>query len=200
MIFNTSNSKDFMPELSLVPGENIEVVEQLKLLGIYITSDLKWTKQTEYMCKRANSKLWILRRLKVVGANNEILVDIYNKYVRSILEYAAPVWGTSLTVEESQCIERVQKTAMSIIVGSMQYSKALDKLNLKTLVERRDMLINKFAIKTSKHPVFSEWFSKNLHTVNTRYKISFLEVPTRCERWKRSPIPMMTKLLNKCTK
>ena len=60
MLFNTARTRDFLP---------IEVVEQIKLLGVQITSDLNGTKHTQYITKRGYSKLWILRRLKRSGAN-----------------------------------------------------------------------------------------------------------------------------------
>ena len=46
---------------------------------------------------RANAKLWISRRLKKLGADRDDLKDVYIKQVRSILEFAVPVWHSSLT-------------------------------------------------------------------------------------------------------
>ena len=51
MKFNFSRSYDFPPELS-IQGFT-EVVNQTKLLGVMLTSDLKWSANTDYICKRA---------------------------------------------------------------------------------------------------------------------------------------------------
>ena len=59
---------------------------------------------------RANKKLWIIRRLKYLGAEVPDLVDIYIKQIRSILELAVPVWHDSITLAEQIDIERIQKT------------------------------------------------------------------------------------------
>jgi hypothetical protein len=46
MVFNPCSSINFMPEFSLQNNE-LEVVEEMRLLGIVIRSDLKWTANTE---------------------------------------------------------------------------------------------------------------------------------------------------------
>ena len=63
MIFNPCSSIDFMPEMEL-DGNELEVVEEIRLLGLVISSDMKWASNTNNMVKKANKKLWILRRLK----------------------------------------------------------------------------------------------------------------------------------------
>ena len=55
------------------------IVEEMRLLGIIITSDMKWTVNTLKMVTRANTKLWMLRRLKNSEAKTIDLVDIYSK-------------------------------------------------------------------------------------------------------------------------
>ena len=84
-------------------------MEQSKLLGLVLTSDLSWGPNTNYITGRAYSKLWLLRRLKQIGAKTGELIDVYNKQVRSVLEFAVPVWAGSVTLKQSQLIERVQK-------------------------------------------------------------------------------------------
>ena len=65
-----------MPEISLENNE-LEVVDEVRLLGLILRSDLKWTSNTENMVTRANQR--ILRRLKYLGATDCDLVDIYIK-------------------------------------------------------------------------------------------------------------------------
>ena len=76
MLFNTARARDFTPELT-IGGEQVELVEEMKLLGVIISSDLKWNLNTQYITKRGYSKLWMLRRLKSHGVNQNELVDIY---------------------------------------------------------------------------------------------------------------------------
>ena len=62
MLFNPGSARDFYPRFSLNENE-IEVVEETKLLGVVIRSDLSWSSNTDYIVRRANKKLWFLRRL-----------------------------------------------------------------------------------------------------------------------------------------
>ena len=168
----------------------------MKLLGITFTSYLKWHKHVENVAKSGFAKLWILRRLKNTNAPYHILLDIYQKQIRSVLEYAVPAWATSLTEEDCHLLERIQKCALSIIYGPIPYNTALSKSKLSSLKQRRLELISKFALKSSKHEIFSDWFLKRSHTINTRNRNLYETVPGRCNRWLNSPIPTFTRILN----
>ena len=84
MLFNPCWSVDFMPEMEL-GNQQLELVEQMRLLGVIIQSDLKWGSNTEDIVKRASNKLWVIRRLKSLGANTDELLDMYIKQCHSIL-------------------------------------------------------------------------------------------------------------------
>ena len=195
MLFNTSNKFDFMPQMSL-NNRTLEVVEQYKLLGLIISSDLKFNENTNLICKRGYSKLYLLRRLKSLGAGQDLLKDLYIKQVRSLLEYAVPAWGPLITVKESIDIERVQKCALSIIYNTQSYRKALSFSGLKKLNERRIYLCENFSKKALKHNIFSKWFKRRESHHNTRLKSNLMEVPARTKRFFNSPIPLMTRLGN----
>ena len=80
MIFNPCTSKDFMPNLELANHE-LEVVEEMRVLGVILQSDMKWAANTDNMVKKAFKKLWVIRRLKGLGAGTNDLVDLYVKQV-----------------------------------------------------------------------------------------------------------------------
>ena len=117
MLFNTSRKRDFQPEIVGEDGTVFDVEEEMKLLGIKITSDLKWHANTQYICARGYSKLWMLRNLKRFGARTDDLIDVYVKQCRSVLELAVPAWSPGLTVGNANQIERVQKAALAISMG-----------------------------------------------------------------------------------
>ena len=52
VLFNTSPKYDFMPRLSVENATVLEVVEQFKLLGVIMRSDLSWKSNTEAICKK----------------------------------------------------------------------------------------------------------------------------------------------------
>ena len=151
-----------MPEVH-IDEQSLDVVDEVKLLGLVITSDLKWTKNTESICKKGYSRLWMLRRLKALGADKDDLKEVYEKQVRSILEFGIPVFTAGLTVDDSNNIERVQRTAAYIILDEdyTSYGDALAVLDLEPLWERRIGICTNFAQKAIKSEKFSNWFNVN---------------------------------------
>ena len=96
----------------------------------------------------------MITKLKYVGIPTEDLLDIYIMYIRSRLEYCAVVWHSTLTVEQSNDIERVQKLSLKIIMGAdyKDYEHALEIVGLDKLSERREARCLKFGLKSLLHP------------------------------------------------
>ena len=55
---------------------------------------------------------------KKLGPNTDKLLSVYLLKIRSLLEYAAPVFHSSLTIDQSNQLETMQKKALSIIYGN----------------------------------------------------------------------------------
>ena len=147
MIFNFTDKYQFSTKLEL-DGHVIQEVQEKKLLGTYITNDLKWDKNTNFIVRKANAAMELLRRLSAFNIGTEDMKTIYILFVRSQLEQSAVVWHSLLTEENRTDLERVQKSALRIILGGQykSYKNALEKLNLQTLDERRKTLCLKFAL------------------------------------------------------
>ena len=149
----------------------------------------------------------MLRNLKRLGASKNELVDVYTKQCRSILELAVPVWSAGLTSDDVIALERVQKTACAIILGREYngYENALEKLRLRTLEERRVELCTKFARKTAKNEKYQHWFvetGRSAQDITTRSKkntTKYKPIKFRTDRFRDSPLPYLTSLLNLCT-
>ena len=92
MKFSRSQSHDFPLEVSFSDNECLEVVSSMKLLGVIVSDSLKWGQNTDFICKKAKSKIWLLRNMKESGLTDSQLVDAYKKEVRSLVELAVPVW------------------------------------------------------------------------------------------------------------
>ena len=129
MFFNFT--KNYQPTTRLqIENENIEVLDSTKLLGTVISNDLKWELNTKNIVKKANARMQILRKASQFGASVEDLKLIYFLYIRSQLEQSATVWHSTLILQNRRDLERVQKTAIKIILNNQQnsYKKSLTKL------------------------------------------------------------------------
>ena len=94
----------------------------------------------------------LLRKVAEFSTSIEDKKTIYILYIRSILEQSSVVWHSSQTQENCEDLERVQKAAVKIILGTNydNYEDPLIKVNLETLKNRREELCKKFAKKSSK--------------------------------------------------
>ena len=200
MIFNYSKKNQFTTNLS-VNGEEIELVEETKLLGTYITKDLKWNKNTKELVKNGYKRMQLLNRAASFTSNIEDLKSIYLTYVRSAIEQSAVVWHSSLSGKNRRDLERVQKSALRVILKNnyTSYKRGLRQLNLMTLDKRREELCLKFAKKCLKNDKVRNLFPKNKtnHRMKKRKVKLFKTNRTNTQRYRRSAIPYMQELLNK---
>ena len=198
MIFNFTENHQFSTRLKL-NDEKLEVVKQAKLLGLILTDDLKWDENTHYLVKRAYARMQILRKASTFTNNISDLRTIYIMYIRSILEQNCVVWHSNLSEKNTVKLERVQKVAVRIIVGNYEdYGKALEKLDLEPLSDRRVELCKKFAIKCTENQKMKEMFplKQKAHDKNLRKEEKYVVKHARTDRLRKSAIPFMQRLLN----
>ena len=117
MLFKNARIFDFMPSLSLDGGPPLDVVDKVHHLGVQVRSDLSWRSNTSIISQKSFARMWMLRRLKPLGATNEELLDVYDKQLRCITEFTPPVWSSGLSLDESTQLERIQKCAFAIILA-----------------------------------------------------------------------------------
>ena len=111
--FNNSLTKDFIPKFSVEKGTFLEVLYSLKLIGLVITTDLRWNSHVDYTVKRVNKVLWQLTRLKEIGAQRQKLIEFYVLKIRSILMFGSVCFHSSLTKENFKTLELQQKRSLA---------------------------------------------------------------------------------------
>ena len=115
MIFNFTEDFKFSTRLYL-ENKLLEIINETKLLGTIITTDLKWYKNTEMLVKKSYQRMMILHKLYAFKVDVMDLVNIYILYIRSLLEQSCQVWHFSISEEEVADLERIQKVACRIIL------------------------------------------------------------------------------------
>jgi len=100
--------KDQPPQLTL-NGAMVERVTTFKLLGVHVSSNLKWAQHIDAIASKVSSRLFFLKQLKRYGASINDLLCFYTTVVRPVLEYACSVWHSSLTVGQHEALESLQK-------------------------------------------------------------------------------------------
>ena len=200
MIFNYTENHQFTTRL-LLKNEIVEVIDSTRLLGTIITNDIKWDLNTANIVKKANARMELLRRVVSFGTPVEDLKTIYILFIRSILEQSSPVWHSSITEENKDDLERIQKSAVKIILQEKYkgYSQGLAQLGLEPLADRREQLCLSFAQKCLKNDKTKDIFPLNSksHKMETRNNEKFMVQHANTNRLKDSAVIYMQHLLNK---
>ena len=201
MKFSFSRTLDFPPEVYFEDGSMVQTMCQTTLLGVIVSDNLKWQKNTEFICLKARRKLWVIRRMMQLDLNVSQLFDVYIKEVRSVLEYAVPVWHSSLTKKEKSEIESVQKIAFRMILkhSYTSYSSACAFFGTLTLEQRRREICLKFALKNIKINQ-SQFEPAPIHEKLRKRNQLVKEYKCNSNRFQRSSLPYLAKLANESQK
>ena len=126
------------------------------------------------------------------------MVKICILYIRSILEFNSNVWFSSITQEEEDDLECVQKVACRIILNCEyeNYSKSLAVLKLENLKIRRSRLGLTFAKKAVDNPKMKHHFSLNKNKEKIRNPEKFNVKFAHTSRLFNSTIPTVLRMLN----
>ena len=89
--------------------------------------------------------------MKALGVSEATLVQFWKSEGRIQLEYACPVWHSSLTAVQSNSLERAQHVAMAAITDRWEpsHTHQLLELGLDRLEARRDRICKRFARRTA---------------------------------------------------
>ena len=115
-----------------------------KLLGVYISNDLRWNYHIEFIFKKASKRLFSLRVLRKAGVPSKLIrLKHYLTTIRSILEYGAQVWK-DIPAFLSDKLESVQRRTLSIKYPSLSYTYALSSAQTTSVAMRRSQLCVKY--------------------------------------------------------
>ena len=109
MIFNKSKKYDFQPEFSFTEGGYLECLEEMRLIGVVLSSDLKWGANTKAILRKAMSKMRLIRRIKGVKLDPKTIFENYCKEIRSLTEYRVAIWNSGLTKSPRKELEKIFK-------------------------------------------------------------------------------------------
>ena len=113
-----------------IDGNEIEVVNSAKLLGITISDNLTWNAHVNEVVKKASKRLYFLVQLKRARLTHSDLVLFYLSCVRSTVDYGVPAFFNALPQylknDNWNELVRIEKMALSIILPSMSLNKACD--------------------------------------------------------------------------
>ena len=119
----------------VIDGKELDVVPSVKLLGLNISQDLTWNKQVEDVLKKSNKRMYFLVQLKRANVPPQDLVLFYKACIRSVIDYAIPVYFHALPLYLKNEFIRLEKRALSIILPNTKYFKACTILDLTPILD-----------------------------------------------------------------
>ena len=99
-------------------SKKLALVNQAKMLGVIISNDHKWNSHVDSIVRKASKRISFLRQLKRANVSCDDLVQFYCMCIRPVVEYASPVFHYALPAYLNDELERIQKSALSIITSS----------------------------------------------------------------------------------
>lgn len=121
----------------------LDRVDQMKDLGIYIDRELRFDYHINYIKNRAFKMLGFVTRTLRDFNDVNCFKSLYCSFVRSVLEYASPVWSPHYNVY-IEMLEKVQRRFLRLIafklglpVECIKYKDIEKVLNLQPLQTRR---------------------------------------------------------------
>ena len=83
--------------------------------------------------------MWVVRRLKALGASEQDLLNVLRAQVLSVLHFASPAWSTQITAQENRMIEAVLKAGLYLVYGERykSFSWALKEAKISSLKDQR---------------------------------------------------------------
>ena len=96
-------------------GTEVERTSTFKFWGIFISNSLGWAEHVDYCVRKAQQRLYFLRRLRKFRVSTDVLTMFYRAVIESVLTLSITVWYGSTTVDGKRKIARVIRTASQII-------------------------------------------------------------------------------------
>ena len=156
LVLNVSKTKEIVvdfrksksvPSTLIVNNSEVEIVDSFKFLGIHITSNLSWSLQARYMCKKGQQRLYFLRCLKKFHMKPEILVNFYRSIIESILTGSIMVWFGNMTDADRNSLSRVIRTARRLTGVDLPDLREIFYCRMKSRIHK--------VIADPSHPAFT---------------------------------------------
>ena len=165
-------------------GHQFKHADQVKYLGVNISSDFQWDKHVASICDKANRSLGLIRR-NVNISNATVKAQAYKLLVSPILEYSQTVWDPH-TASATKKLESVQRRAAQYATGRYRHmssvSAMLNELHWETLASRR---------RTARLVMFYK-IHHNIIAIGMPLVLKYHLAPTRVENSQAYHIPPST--------
>ena len=184
LIIDFRKEKEQMQPI-VIKGENVEVVNQYKYLGVTIDSKLNWSEHMQKVYKKAQSRMFFLRKLKSFHVCNRMLKMFYETVVCSVMTFALVCWGGNATQGDMNRLEKMIKKAGNCVGEKLE---SLDSIRKQRLASKGGKIE-----KDEWHPLHSILMQ---HESRSRTRIKYRLPVMKTNRFRDSFLPSLIRVLN----
>ncbi|KAK3534927.1 hypothetical protein QTP70_002012 [Hemibagrus guttatus] len=102
-----------------IDGSPVEIVKSTKFLGVHLVQNFTWSLNTTSITKKAQQRLYFLRKLRKAHLPPPILTMFYRGTIESVLSSCITTWFGNCTVSDRKTLQRIVRTAEKIIGVSL---------------------------------------------------------------------------------
>lgn len=97
-----------------IQGMDIEAVDSYRYLGVHLNNKVDWTHNSDALYRKGQSRLYLLRRLRLFGVKGPLL-KTYDSVVASAIFYGVVCWGGSMSAGDRKRLNRLIRRASSVL-------------------------------------------------------------------------------------
>ncbi|KAK1802631.1 hypothetical protein P4O66_004272 [Electrophorus voltai] len=101
-----------------INGSSVEIIKNIKFLGVHLAENLTWTLNTTSIIKRAQQCLYSLRKLRKAHLPSPNLTTFYRGTIESILSSCITTWFENCTAFDRKTLQRIAEQLRSSL-GSL---------------------------------------------------------------------------------
>uniref|UniRef100_A0A1B6K0F4 Reverse transcriptase domain-containing protein n=1 Tax=Homalodisca liturata TaxID=320908 RepID=A0A1B6K0F4_9HEMI len=194
LVANPSKTKqiNFSRRGEQIPAlPDIDLADQTDLLGLTLDSNLTWGPHVDILCKKLNSALYVIRRIKCIS-NIEAAKMAYFALFETYLRYGIVVWGGTSTTNLNRILT-IQKSAIRSIANLKARDSCREEfknLKIKTVIS---IYIQAVILHVDKLGLPKE---TRLHFHDTRHSSRIPVARHRTALYERKPSFIGAKLYN----
>ena len=167
-----------------IKGSQIEMVPSYKYLGVHLDKNLNWKENTNAVAKKAQTRLFFLRKLRSFGVSRTLMNMFYQSILASVLFYSVVCWGNSINVDDQNRIKKLLKKAGSII--------GITPASLEAVMEIRTKRKLDAILTNTENPLYGI-----MNGLRSEFTGRLLMPSCSTERIKRSFVPSAVMLYNR---
>ena len=184
MLIANQNSMKYFRDNGLafdIQGNSLDIVSEIKYLGVIIDSSLSFKRHIDYICKKISKKIGVLRRVSwYLSITSRKLV--YNSIILPHFTYCSTILYMANQTDLNR-LQKLQNRAMRVILKCSIYTSisgmldCLKWLNISQFIVYNVLIfIHKISIDTNIPEYLKHILSKfdSIHQYNTRGKHNFI--------------------------